>query len=154
MNGRRIYFLIFLLAAPVFLRAQAKITAKVFDTRTREAVPFATVKFGDSGHGTVAALDGTFEISGAEAGAITYIDVSCLGYKTRRLILPLREGTVYLEPDDKALNEVIIKPPYEKMRRIINNAIANKPVNNPDKYDWYRCHVYYKMVADASFPIL
>jgi len=38
------------------------------------------------------------------------------------------------------------------MRRILGMAINNREKNNPDKYDWYRCRIYYKMVADVAVP--
>jgi hypothetical protein len=42
-----------------------------------------------------------------------------------------------------------VKPDYDKIRRIINQSVNKRDRNNPEKFDWYRCHVYYKMVADA-----
>jgi hypothetical protein len=144
--------LLFLVALPVFLHAQYKITGRVLDARTKESIPFATIRFGDSGQGMVAGLDGRFEVPAENATGITYLEVSCLGYRPKKVILPATDLNIYLETDDQSLREVTVTPPYDKMRRIINNAIANKNKNNPDLYDWYRCHVYYKMIVDATLP--
>ncbi len=125
----------------------------MLDAKTKEPVPFATIKTGNNGHGMVAGLNGKFEIPGQELAGVRYLEISCLGYKPLSIPLPFTGGPVlYLQPDAEYLEGVVIRPPYEKMRRILNNAIANKGANNPDKYDWYRCHVYYKMIADATLP--
>ena len=152
------FLFIFLVASTYLLHGQqtryyisTKIAGQVFNAKTKEQVPFATIKFDGGSHGTVAGLDGRFEIPGGRDDA-SWIEVSCLGYITKKVYTVDGNMDIYIEPDSNMLHEVVIKPPYEKMRRILNNAIANKPINNPDKYDWYRCHVYYKMIADASLP--
>jgi Family of unknown function (DUF5686)/CarboxypepD_reg-like domain len=146
------FLVIILIAPPLFLYAQSRMAGRVFDEKTKDAIPFATVKFGNTGQGVLAGLDGKFEVPAGQFSAINYLEVSCLGYKTKKITSLTGILNVYLMPEQSALNEIVVKPPYEKMRRIINNAIANKNRNNPDKYDWYRCRVYYKMVVDASFP--
>jgi len=139
-----------MLAALIVL-GQHKTGGTIFNSETRDAVPFATVKFGNTGQGLIAGLDGKFEIPGTLEGKIDWIEISCLGYKTLKITLPA-SLTIYLEPEVKGLSEVVVKPPYDKIRRILDNAIAEKNANNPDKYDWYRCHVYYKMTGDLTLP--
>ncbi len=127
------------------------VAAKIYDADRKEPVPFATVKFSIPGHGTIADLDGGFMIDGADR-AIEWIEISCLGYTTLMVLLPLNSDKILLHRAENGLKEVVIKPPYDKIRRILNTAIANKNRNDPDKYDWYRCKVYYKMLADISVP--
>ncbi|MBL7690266.1 MAG: carboxypeptidase-like regulatory domain-containing protein [Flavipsychrobacter sp.] len=133
------------------LKAQVVVRARIVEKGTSAPVPFATVRYGAGNQGVIADLDGYFEIPGASSSPST-IEVSCMGYKTLVLPLPLPGNTVSLEPAGKELAEVTVKPPYEKIRRILNETIKNKPANDPDKYDRYRCHIYYKMLADASLP--
>ncbi len=147
MNCKNLLFTILLAVLPGLLWAQA---GGIYDAVTKQPIPFATIKFGTGGRGMIADLDGKFELP--HPISVAYIEITSLGYKTSRITLPAKNLTIYLQPDDNTLGEITVKPPYEKMRRIINNAIANKPRNNPDKYDWYQCHVYYKMVVDAFFP--
>ncbi|MEO6405380.1 MAG: DUF5686 family protein, partial [Ferruginibacter sp.] len=45
---------------------------------------------------------------------------------------------------------VIIKATGNKLKRILNTAIANRSMHNPDNYDWYQCNVYYKMHMDIQ----
>ena len=127
--------------------ALAQVTGHVYDAKTRAGIPFATIKLGESGQGEIAALDGTFVIP---AGNWSWIEITSLGYKPQKVNLHGGNLDIYLGPADNTLNEVAITPPYDKIRRILNNAIANKNENDPDKYDWYRCHVYYKMTVDAD----
>jgi hypothetical protein len=149
MAPRVLYFLICFFMLPMLLQAQQSGIWLVTDARTKEPIPFATIRFGDSGQGTVAGLDGQFQVP---EGILGYIEVSSLGYTTQHIVLPGAARHIYLQPSDKYLDEVAIKPPYEKMRRILNAAIAHKNQNNPDKYDWYRCHQYYKMIVDCTLP--
>ena len=139
-------------AIPGFLYAQNR-EGRVYDAKSGEALPFATIKFGNTGQGVVADLDGRFEIPVANgSGRISYLEISSLGYQSKKVDLPQNKLDIYLQPQSGVLNEVVVTPPYDKMRRIINNTIANKNRNNPDKYEWYQCHVYYKMIADFSLP--
>jgi len=130
--------------------SQQVVTGRVFDAVTKQPLPFATVKFGSSGEGTVADLDGKFNAQLKKG--ISFIEVRYLGYQPVKVSLPYTGDllSVYMHIQDNDLQEVVVKPPYDKMRRIINMAIANRDKNNPDKYDWYKCHVYYKMVADVA----
>ena len=150
--NKNISLFILALLLPIFVQAQQILSCTAFNSVTRETLPFATIKYGATGKGTIADLDGRFELEKAEMTGITWIEISSLGYEPKKLTLPLTVNKVYLTPLNKDLAEVVITPPYEKMRRIIDLAIANKPVNNPDKLDWYQCHVYYKMVVDALLP--
>lgn len=134
---------------PFFAKGQQQGVFHVFDAQTRQPVPFATIRFGNSGHGVIASLNGTFQLNATDTGQVI---ISCTGYKPQIIKFPAPHHEIFLEPAGKSLQEVIVKPPYDKIRRILRNAIANRNRNNPDKYDWYRCHVYYKMLADISLP--
>jgi len=153
MHRLFVIMFIFWISLPLFVHGQQKITGIVHDATTKQALPFVTIKFGDSGQGMVADLDGQFVIlPDMLSGNIDYIEVRCLGYQSKKITLPIKNPDIYLQPEDKSLGEVVIKPPYDKIRRILRQAIAHKNQNNPDKYDWYRCHVYYKMLADVAVP--
>jgi len=146
------YLFLLALSSPHSL-AQEKITGIIYDSVTKETIPFATVKFGSGVQGTVADLDGKFTFAIEHTNIrFSYLEVSCLGYHSKTVSLPLSNNQIYLQPEFNQLQDVIIIPPYDKIRRIVRAAIAKKTDNNPDKYDWYKCHVYYKMVANISLP--
>lgn len=130
--------------------AQTPLTGIVVDAVTKQVLPFATIKFGNTGRGTVSDLYGRFDLKDADKAS--YIEISYLGYEPKKLQLPLKDTLVILNSGGGSLKEVVIKPPYDKMRRILNAAIANRDKNNPEKYDWYRCRMYYKMTADVLVP--
>jgi Family of unknown function (DUF5686) len=152
-NMKLIFTLFATLILPFSLFAGGKNSWRVYDARTRDAIPFANVRFDNGQYGTVAGLNGEFDVPDAINGSpIHSIEVSAAGFAPLRIALPAASHDVLLLLASKSLKEVVITPPYDKMRRIIDNAIANKDRNNPDRYDWYRCHVYYKMLADVSIP--
>jgi len=131
--------------------AQTTVYGFVRDARTAKPLPFAAIKTGDKGQGVVADLDGRFTVSVPEG---IDIEIHYLGYETLKQRISHTKDTLYLElvPAFNVINEVVIRPPREKIRRILNNAISHRDEHNPELYDWYRCHVYYKMLADAILP--
>jgi hypothetical protein len=146
------YILLILSLIPALAVAQSAITGHIFSAASKEPVPFATIKFAESGRGVVADLNGRYEIPAEIADNIKWVEISALGYKSLKKDIPQVTYDFFLQPSNNDLSEIVVKPHYEKIRRILNNAMANKDHNNPDKYDWHRCHVYYKMTADVSFP--
>ena len=140
-------FLIVIICLHTVLFAQTGSSGRIYDAKSGEPVPFATIRFGETGKGVVAGLDGKFDLPDAGMG---WIEVSCLGYLPQKIVLPARDLNIKLQPAERTLTNVVITPPYEKIRHILNMAIANKNENDPDKYDWYHCNVYYKMVVDLG----
>jgi hypothetical protein len=147
-------FLVFLLLSdPFHTYSQQHISGVVTDAENKEPLPFATVKLGNTAEGTVTDLNGKFSIN--TTADIRSIQVSYLGYESRNVPLP-DQGTqqlqVALQPQQGSLNEVLITPPYEKIAYILDRTINNREIHRPENYDWYRCHVYYKMLADLEMP--
>ncbi len=133
--------------------AQQKISGTIFDSLTKDPIPFATIKLGNGSQGTVADLDGKFSFNTETInGRFSYMEISCLGYHSKIVSFPFSRNQIYLQPELNQLQDVIIIPPYDKIRRILRTAIAYKKENDPDRYEWYRCHVYYKMLVDVSLP--
>src|SRR4051812_37673218 len=80
---RNNWLLILLVVLPHFLLARPGTTGRILDAHTKETVPFATIRFGQTGQGMVAGLDGSFELP-REFSNIDHIEVSCLGYKPKK----------------------------------------------------------------------
>ncbi len=126
----------------------------VTDAANSEPLPFAPVRLGTTGQGIVTNLNGQFEFQ--YLSDIEYIEVFYPGYESvKAYISPDNTGLIRikLKTKESELDEVVITPPYDKIRRLLNSAISNREKNNPDKYDWYRCKVYYKMLADVDYNI-
>ena len=135
------------------VHGQQMVRGSVKDAASNEALPFATIKAGNSGQGTITDLNGAFDLT-VPAGT-EYIEAHYLGYESKKVAIG--QGNALLEikltAKEQALGEVVIKSPEEKIRRILNLAINNRDRNNPEKYDWYRCKVYYKLLADVNYDI-
>lgn len=140
--------LIFLFFINIGLYAQAQNTTGQVIDGGGKPLPFATIKFGDTKEGVIANLEGKFSIE----KSVKFIEVSHTGYVTqklkilndRKLIITLEASTANLQP------VVIVRSTGNKLKRILNTAIANRNTHNPDKYDWYQCNVYYKMLVDVK----
>lgn len=125
--------------------AQRTINGVILDDSTGNPLPFATVKAANISLGTVSDMDGRFSISLPKS--VKELVISYTGYET--ITVPATgEQTIYLQKAVNVMKDVVIQPPYNKIRRIINTAIDNKRRHNPEKYDAYQCYVYYKMKAD------
>lgn len=143
-------FISWLVGSPrVYAQVAGAVT--VVDSVSGQPLAFATIKYGNNTSGTIADLDGRFN-TGQIPADVPWVEVSCLGYSVKRVALPVHTARIRLAPAANSLQEAVIRPPYDKIKRILNTVIANKDRNNPDKYDWYQCKVYYKMLADMVVP--
>lgn len=114
---------------------------------------FATIKFGNTQNGMVADLDGKFSFRLKKG--IAFIEVSYLNYETNRVNVSAADAhlTITLMPAPASFSAVVVSSTTgNKLKRILNSAVANRDKHNPEKYDWYRCNVYYKMTADMLSP--
>lgn len=127
--------------------------ASVTDT-SGKPLAFATIKIADTNEGMMADLNGSFTVK--LNSHFSYITISHLGYKPQKVALNVRDTArvlhIILQPKPTSLDEVVVTNPANKIKRILRNAIANRNKNNPDKYDWYQCKVYYKMSLDLLPP--
>lgn len=138
--------LLFLLLFVCTLQASAQtVKGTIADAETRRALPFATIRQGDTKQGIVSDINGKFSFQ--LLSGINTLHVSYVGYESKRV--PITNiDTIFLIPAAAVTEEVVIRPPYEKIKRIVNTAIRNKDNNNPDKYAQYTYEIYYKMYVD------
>lgn len=133
------------------IQSKAQTIEGTITDSTGKPLAFATIKFGDTRQGIMADLKGKFHLR--LNTAYQFITISHLGYKTRRIevaeFTPGKSMDIELEFSAAELGEVVIKSTTNKIKRILGSALNNRNKNNPDKYDWYQCNVYYKMVLDG-----
>ena len=151
-NRMRYFFLailVFNCMLPGF--SQKQVRGVIADSVSHKALPFATIKPGGQPKVFITGINGQFSFS-IPANS-EQIHVSYISYITRVVAVgSIKENdTIFLSPAVSTLGEVIVKPQTEKIRRIINTAVRNKPLHNPEMYDLYQCNMYYKMKADV-FP--
>jgi hypothetical protein len=123
------------------------ISILIKDSASKAPVPFAAVRLGETGQGVIADLNGAAVLP--ENLTYEFIEVMAMGYESRK-IAGQPDSVIWLKAKKETLAEVVVKPDYSKIRRIINQTINNRSRNNPEQYDWYQCHVYYKMIGDAN----
>lgn len=136
----------FAFALPAF--SQVRVKGIIADSITKQPLPFATVRAQDQKKNVISGLHGQFSFDVPSNTTLLY--VSYVSYKTRSVSLSsLKENdTIFLVPVSSAMTEVVVVPQTNKIRRIINTAIRNKPEHNPELYDAYQCNIYYKMKVD------
>ena len=133
-----------LLLAAYATLAQNGVTGIVLDAETRQPLPFATIHIPGTKQGSITEMDGRFSINvpGNE------IELSYIGFEKTIFLLPHTSDSFFLKPLTNTMGEVVIKPPYDKVKRLVDLAIENKDSHDPEKYDWYRCHIYHKLTID------
>lgn len=156
-NTRLFFFLALCIPAALCAQPGVRLSGRVTEARSGEGVPFATVKKPGTLEGTVADLDGFFSFT-LQPGdsSILQLEASQYGYDRRTVSLRNLADSVFirLSSNERSIDEVVVRPRYDKIRRIINQASRARSDHNPDRYPFYRANVYYKMIADADFSVL
>lgn len=127
--------------------AQRVCTGVVLDSLTKKPLPFSTVSAGEK-NTVISEIDGQFSI--ALNNNSQQLSISYVAHRTKLVsVEALRSGdTILLSPAGGVMNEVVIRSQFDKIRRIVNLAVKNKTLNNPERLDHYECNIYYKMNAD------
>lgn len=109
---------------------------------TKEPIPFASVFVKGTSEGTITDTVGVFafRFSGDS------VTVSAIGFETKTISVEnvLSELNVQLLPAVTELEEVKVLPSDHRVRWILKNAIKNKSINNPERYDRYAYQKYTK----------
>ncbi len=95
-------------------------------------------------------MHGKFSLEGKDYKDFPRIVVSCLGYEPDTIATDTLGYVVFLRRSGSELSEIAFTPDYAKIHRVLDQAVAHKLQNNPDRLDWYQCKVYYKMIVDAG----
>ncbi|MCX8491943.1 MAG: TonB-dependent receptor [Cyclobacteriaceae bacterium] len=136
--------------SPEAPKGNGKITGIVRDSTNTQAVEFANIALIDSKtnkpiNGSVADEKGKFSIVKIPTGSY-FIDISFIGYRTKRLPINIAEkkgdielGFVTLSPSDKVLNEVVVQGQKnlieEKVDRTVYNAENDATTRGGDATD-------------------
>lgn len=127
----KIFLLICLLSVSVHAQT---IIGRVIDAQTKARLPFASVSIANTKFGTTANGEGVFSINAPKSSEPVTLLVSYLGYKTKSVAAPTIGSketiTVFLEPIDKTLKEVIVMPD-SSLRVLLKRAYAKIEQNYP-----------------------
>jgi hypothetical protein len=108
------------------ISATAQIKGVVRDSITKEPIAYVTLVYENTEIGTNANEKGEFELTKHENNFI--INVSCLGYKTKKLHIS-NSNNVYLSPKQEVIQEVIISN-----RKNTSEIIVGKHKNSSVSY--------------------
>ncbi|MBI4930675.1 MAG: carboxypeptidase-like regulatory domain-containing protein [Bacteroidetes bacterium] len=143
---------VFCLLSSVFSFSQeTKITGKVYDSQTREALPFVNIKYKGGKPFTTTDVDGNFSLITLTPS--DSIEISYIGYKTKKLKVKKNSAqalSISLDPDQFTLNEVVILPGENPAHRILRKVIAHKDQNDKEKLSSFEYEVYNKIEFDMN----
>jgi hypothetical protein len=146
------YYFLFLFFYSVFSFAQNyTISGKVFDSESKEPLPFVPVLIKGTTTGATTDFDGNYSITTSVLG--DSIVSSYVSYK--KLTRPIKRGenqTINMPMVLEGVNllEVVVKAGENPAHRIIRNVIANKEFNNKRKLDAYQYETYNKVEFDLN----
>ena len=132
-----------------------RVSGTITDFKTRQTIPYVSIKSSDSTVLTTSQADGKFFFQSNKP--INQILVSYVGYKTK--ILNIKPGTdqilnIRLEAISQQLGEIVIRakknPRYRNKENpaveLIREVIAHKEQNKPEQYDNVQFKEYDKMM--------
>lgn len=129
------------------LRAQVfEVTGRVIDSDSRVTLPFVNIVVNDGPKGGTTDIDGKFFLrSSAE---IKVLSLSYVGYESQKFTITAKKQNLIIQMKkvEYALPEVIVFPTENPAHRIINNAIAYRDYNDPEKLPSFSYTSYDKMI--------
>lgn len=137
--------LIFFLCC-ILIHAQNVYEGKVVDAQSKEPLAFVTLLLNNGNSGMSTDIGGNFVLATDKIESVTF---SYLGYKKLSLDLNelIRLKTIALEKVSYNLQEVTILPGKNPADRIVELAIQNRDINNPEKATEFFYESYNKLVV-------
>ncbi len=136
---------LFFIYASIALSAQETKSWRVLNLESGESIAFVNVLIDGGRKGTSTDIDGKFQLATSGYDSLRF---SAIGYKTKRIsrIQLLKDQAVYLIPNAYGLEEVIILPGVNPAHRLIDLAIENRKINNPELASEFYYESYNKLV--------
>jgi Family of unknown function (DUF5686) len=122
----------------------------IADSLSRKPLSFVSLQFPDTHKGMIADVDGRLSIPNTDPNR--FIQITRIGYSSKKLKLSQLKDTLFLSPRAATLEEAVVTDKDESDPRadwIIRQAIAHKPVNDPDHLSSYSYSSYNKMTVDT-----
>lgn len=127
------------------------ISGKVFDSETKEPLPFVPILIKGTTIGATTDFDGNYSITTSKLG--DSLVVSYVSYKKQTRAIKRGQTQFVNFPmvlEGVNLLEVVVKAGENPAHRIIRNVIANKQYNNKRKLDAYQYESYNKVEFDLN----
>ncbi len=148
----RIFLLFFFFIYPLYLTADGhNVAGRVIDLQTREPLAFVNIVIDGTRQGGVSDIDGFFQLTHSQP--IERIILSYVGYYPLVYQIDhskeLHVAEMQRRPIELAVVDVF--PGENPAHRIIENAIANRDRNNPEKLGSFTYESYNKFVFTGEF---
>ncbi len=154
-----ITLLAFFISWDINAQGVTKVSGKVFDSQTKEPLPFVNISFDNTSVGTTTDLDGYFEIDSRFVSSD--LCASFLSYKTQCQKIIVEEKNkgmaFYLEPESLQIENVTIVAKKGRYRKKGNPAVAlmrkvidNKSENRLEGQDYYSYDKYERIELDLN----
>ena len=139
-----------LLTISLLSYSQEYISGKVVDHESNVELAFVTILFNNGHTGVSTDIDGKFKFKNSDN--IQTLTLSYIGYEKKTISIATLESntTITLKKSAYQLEEVVIKAGINPAHRIIDSAIANKNINNPEKATEFFYESYNKVVFDGD----
>ncbi|MCD6112339.1 MAG: carboxypeptidase-like regulatory domain-containing protein [Bacteroidales bacterium] len=126
------------------------VKGKVIDSDTKEPLAFVNIVINGGKHGGTSDIDGKFNLSSDKN--ISILNFSYVGYFSQIYEVRGNEKNIIIELKKRVINlaEVIILPGINPANRIINNAIKNRDLNDPEKIKSFSYTSYEKMIFTVN----
>jgi len=129
--------------------SQDHLGGKVVDEETEEPLAFVNILFDDKNIGVSTDIDGKFKLP--ENVSIQKLTFSYIGYERKVISTDQLEDEkrIVLTRSTYDLNEVVVLPGVNPAHRIIDLAIENRKINNPEKATEFFYESYNKLIFTA-----
>ncbi len=131
------------------------LSGKIVDSRTKAPLAFVNIVVNNGPFGGISDIDGSFKLHSPDK--IESLKISYVGYKSLTFRVDGSDKydlEIKLEKSSYELLEVKIYPGINPAHRIINNVIANRDNNDPEKLRSFSYTSYDKMVITVDLDSL
>lgn len=153
-SSRRLSWLLFLFFTLLTFGAAAqetRITGKITDELTNEAIPFVSVILKGTSAGANTDFDGNFSIVSPQPGDT--IICTIVGYKPVKMRVKRNQSqnmTIVMKATKVELTEVTVNAGENPANVILRNIIRHKEENDPSYLQTYQYEVYNKLEFDLT----
>jgi hypothetical protein len=133
------------------LAQTTRVSGKIYNTETNEAMPFVTVMGVGTKSGCVSDIDGNYTL--VITGPVDSIRAVYVGYNTT--VLPVKRGltqviNIGMKPSTQEMNVVEIRPGENPAVTILKQVWKHEPENDKEKLNCYQYEVYNKLEFDLN----
>lgn len=137
---RNSFFLLFvLITISCFSQSDDFIFGQLVDSTKNETIPFASIRVKDKALGVITNIDGTFKIPLRFKTLGDIIEISCMGYVTKEVLMEdlttEQSNIIVLQPGGFQLSEAVVSAKIRGLtaKQIVKIAVNSIPQNYPSE---------------------